>query len=321
MKYSEFKNIVKNGKPSAIYLFEGEDGFFRERGVNLLKSQFVKEPEMNYAVFSGEKLSEKELTASLIAYPFMSEYRLTVLREYYPKKDSLGKELSEYFANPCSGGILAIVNEKPCDTLKKIPSVTVVDCKKEDASIIARWIYAKCLSANVKTDMQTAKTLAEYCLCDMVRIENETEKLICYCLEKKELTVSDVELLVNRDVEYKIYEMTDFVAKKQFAKALDCIYDMIAKGEATQKISVSVYNYFRRLLHVAISDKSDAELSKLLGIQPFAVKKTREQAKGFKKKSLKNAVDLLSERDFSVKSGKSDAEDGFWLDIFKIITL
>ena len=215
--------------------------------------------------------------------------------------------------------ILVIVNEKPSDVLKKFSQINVVDCKKADASIISRYVKGKCATAGVSIDLESAKTLSEFCLNDMTRVENETEKLISYCFDKKQITLEDIELMVVKDTEFKIFEMTDYIGKKQFDQAIMVINDMLSKGENMQRLLVSVYNYFRRLLHVAISDKTDAELAKLFNVKEFAVKKTRTQAKAFKKKSLKQAVDMLTETDYLIKSGRVMPDERIWQNLFSIM--
>ena len=153
----------------------------------------------------------------------------------------------------------------------------------------------------------------------MTRIETETKKLVAYVGEGGVIQKSSLSEMVARDTEYKIYEMTDYIGKKKFDLALTVIKDMMSKGETPQRILVSVYNYFRRLLHASISGKTAGELAVVFGVKEFAAKKTIEQASMFKKRSLKNAVDMLTELDYKIKSGKIDALDGLWLSIFKIM--
>lgn len=319
MNYTEFKNGLEKGEVYPIYLFEGEDAFFRERGLSLLKSKFISQPELNYSVFQGDNFALNDLMSSLTAYPFMSEKRMTVIRDFLPKANGIAKELKGYLEQPIKESILVIVNEKPSEALKKFQQVNVVDCKKADASIISRYVKGKCATAGVSIDLESAKTLSEFCLNDMTRVENETEKLISYCFDKKQITIEDIELMVVKDTEFKIFEMTDYIGKKQFDQAILVINDMLSKGENMQRLLVSVYNYFRRLLHVAISDKSDAELAKLLNVKEFAVKKTRTQAKAFKKKSLKQAVDMLTETDYLIKSGRVMPDERIWQNLFSIM--
>lgn len=319
MKYLEFKNGLQDGKSYSVYLFEGEDAYFRERGMNLLKNKFVSEPDLNL-VYLDSDCGVGELIASLEGYPFMSQKRMTVLREFYPKQEFFKSGLKKYLENPSSECILAVLNEKPCDALKKFDSVAVVDCKKADTALLIKWIKAECQNANVNIDGETAKMISTFCLSDMTRIETETNKLISYVGKGNTVTAKDVEEMVARDVEYKIYEMTDYIAKKQFEKALTVIKDMMAKGETAQRILVSVYNYFRRLLHAAISDMTDSELEKAFGVKEAAVVKIKQQARMFKKRSLKSAVDALAEADYRIKCGLNDADEKMYSTIFKIMT-
>ena len=320
MNYTEFKNGLEEGKVFPIYLFEGEDSFFRERGLFLLKNKYLQEPDLNYATFSGEKLNENELISSLTAFPFMSQKRVTLLREYYPKSNSISLELKRYFENPIEDSIFVIINEKPSEVIKKLSNVCVVDCKKADSSIISRYVKGKCAQSGIAIDLESAKTLAEYCLSDMTRVENETEKLISYAFDKKVITLEDIERLVTKDTEYRIFDLTDCIAQKNFDKALTIINELLNKGEPLQRILISLYNYFRRLLHIAISGKTDSQIAETFGIKEYAVKKARAQANSFKKKSLKNAVDILVDTDYLIKSGVADGTDRIWYSIFSVIT-
>ena len=319
MKYVEFKNGLENGQTFSAYLFEGEDAFFRERGLNLLKSKFVSNPELNFTVLEPD-CENDELISSLSAYPFMSEKRLVVIREYYPKQDALKKGLTKYMESPADFSVLAIINEKPCEPLKKISGINFVDCNRADASVLVRWIKAECSNNGVNIQAETAKQIADYCLSDMTRIENETKKLCSYIGSGGEITAQAVDLMVARDTEYKVYEMTDYIAKKKFDLALTVIKDMMGKGETPQRILTAVYNYYRRLLHSAISDMEVTELAQVFGIKEFAAKKTKEQASLFKKRALKSAVDALTDADFKIKSGLIDADEVTWITIFKIMT-
>ena len=42
LKFTEFKNGLNNGDTFSTYLFEGEDAYFRNRGLNLIKDKFFK---------------------------------------------------------------------------------------------------------------------------------------------------------------------------------------------------------------------------------------------------------------------------------------
>lgn len=319
MKYVEFKNGLNDGQEYSVYLFEGEDAFFSESGVALLKNKFIQEPSLNFVNLENDA-STNQIITSLEGYPFMSQKRMTLIREYYPKADALKGGLKAYLENPLSTSILVIVNQKPCEPLKKFSSVCFVDCSKANITLLIKWIKAECSLSNVFIEGECAKKIAEYCLSEMTRIKNETQKLISYVGQGGTITDEIVDNLVSRDLEYKVYELTDYIGKKNFDKALLVIKDMTNKGELESRILSYIYNYFRRLLHVAISDMTNLELAAAFGVQEYAVEKMKQQASMFKKKALKNAVDMLCLADVNIKSGLRDGESYSYLTIFKIMT-
>ena len=322
IKFPEFSNQLNQNKINSIYLFEGEDAYFRIKGVENLKAKVVSEIDLNFASFNGD-VTENELLSSLQSYSFFGDTRLTVIKEFYPDKKVTEGYLKPFLNSPYENSILAIVNEKPCETLKKYPSVCVVDCSKLDVGNLTRMVKGECEKHGVEIQLETAKLLVDDCLANMSKISNELEKLIAYAYETKRIEKQDVELLVSKDTDFKVYKMTECIANRQVNDALTIINDMLAKGDPPQRIISSVYNYFRKLLHVSISSKSLLDLAKVFGVTgsyaEFIMKKTKEQAQKFTPKALKKAVDTLTDFDYKSKSGLIDMSEGMWLSLFKIM--
>lgn len=318
MKFTEFKSNINNFKNSCFYLFEGQDAFFRERGLDLLKTLYVLEPTLNLATFEGAKLNVEEVVSSLNAYPFMSQKRITLIREFYPDKNGVDF-IKSFSLQGYSDSLLVILNEKANENLKKIENVVFVDCNRADINTIVKWIDAQFRKEGKSAEKGAYEKIAEYCLLDMTRISTETNKLISYLGETNTLTNEDVDLMVSKDTEYKIYELTDFIGNRKNDKALSVIYELLGKGETPHRLISSLYNYFRKLLHLAISDKPLTETANLLGMNEYPAKKAKQQSGYFKKKSLKQAVDILTDTDYKIKSGLIDVDEGFWLSLFKII--
>ena len=55
MKFVLFKKSLEGGA-SPIYLFDGEEEYFKKRGEEMLRERFLGEPSLNYSVFHGESL-------------------------------------------------------------------------------------------------------------------------------------------------------------------------------------------------------------------------------------------------------------------------
>lgn len=318
MKYVDFKREIENGDCRSAYLFTGEESYFADQGYALLKNKYLSEPSLNLVTFDGASLEISELISSFYAFPFLSEKRITFVKEFYPNIDAISK-LKEALNSSVSDGILIISNTKECKELEKLNTIAVVECKKAEPSEIARIIKAYCSERNVAIDMQTATSLAEYCLCDMVRVQLEMQKLCDYACESGKITEEILDQLVNRDSDYKIYNMTEYIARKQFDLALTVVKEMIESGSAPMLITASIYKHFRELLHVAISGKSDAELMESLGKRDFQIRKLRSQASMFKVRALKSAVDYLVDADVRIKTGQTLESEQLWLSLFTIM--
>lgn len=319
MKFSEFKNYIQSGEEVKICLFEGEDAYFGESGLRLLREKFVSDTTFDYCDVGVVQSDYSTLKDSLALFPLISEKRLTCVREFYPKADAVKGELKDYLTSPASNSILVIINSKEHEQLKKLSEVTVVECKKADRFTLARWIKGYLGENGVSIELELALTFADYCLLDMTRIKIECDKMCAYAGSGGKITKSDIDLMISAESEHKIYEMTDCIAKKQIGSAIKIIGEMMAKGDTQLRVISSVYTYFRRLLHIALCDKDDRDLAQLLGVKEVVVKINRQQAKKFKPKNLKTAVDELAQAEHKVKSGLTSADEQMWLTIFSIM--
>lgn len=321
MKFAELKKYLAAGQADNIYLITGEDAYFRAKSVESLKSRFVTEPQLNVTVFEGDYALSNfgEVSSALAAYPFLGEKRMVILREFYPKTDFFNREMKSYFSSPVRETVLVIENTKSCDALKKAENAVSIDCDKEDVDMLSKWIVNECAKSGVSIPRATAEKVAEYSLRDMTKIAGETKKLVAFAGEGGAVTDADMEDLVGKDTEYQIYELTECIGKKRYDGAMTILKDMQGKGEPPQRLIVSIYNYFRRLLHISLSPLSDAELAKVLGVKEYAVKKSREQARAFRKKSLKKAVDFLTDGDYLSKCGRADFETVLSSALFEIL--
>ena len=318
MRLAEFKSQIDSKNSCIFCLFYGEETPLAEEGLKYLVDKYVSQPSLNLAKFSDEGVDVETVLASLEIFPFMDEKRITVVKEFYPKEEQL-KKLKNYVANANTTSVLVVINKKKYDPLSKISGATLIECERQTSQALARYIKAKCQEQGVEIDLENAKTIAENCLCDLTLINNEVEKLCAYSHDEGVITKDEIDLLCVKGQDSKIYQMTDYIARKQFDKALSIIDEMLSRGETPQRIINSIFNYFRRLLHVSISDLSDAELSRIFEVKESAIKITRQQSEKFKRKALKQAVDNIIDADFRYKSGKANVDQEMWLTIFNIM--
>lgn len=312
MKYVDFKKFTDENGAQPIYFFEGEEGYFREKGEALLKARFLQEPALDYASFDGSDLKGEKLKTLIEAascFPFVSQKRFVRVTEFYPTEKEYDGYLKAFFENPPSECLLFIVNSAKgkagTAALAKKPNVTFVDCGRSDEETIKRWIYVTCKRAGVYADGIVCGKLASYCVNDMSRIAKETEKLLTYCeaegLDK--WTDELVDALVFPDSDYKIYELANALARKNYAAYMKIVKDLSTRGFNEATLLSSLVGYFKNLYETSLCQGSDREVAATLGIKEYAAKKNREQAAKFSKTELLETYTAVYEAVSGLKGG------------------
>ncbi len=313
MKYVEFKKFTDENGGRPIYLFEGEEVYFRERGETLLKSRFLQDPTLDYTSLDGNALKGdkiKGLTDAVNSFPFLSEKRIVKVSEFYPTDKEYDLYLKELFENPPVDGMLLIVNggkgKAGTAALAKKPNVTFVDCGRSDEETIKKWVYLTCKRAGVYADGITCGKIASYCVYDMSRISMETEKLLGYCQAKgiEKLTDQIVDGLVFPDAEYKKYELANALARRNYSAFMKILSDLSTRGYNETELLSALVSHFKGLYEVSLSRGSDGEIAAALGMKEYAVRKNREQAAKLAKEEILESYRTVYDGISGIKCGE-----------------
>ena len=319
MKFRELKKSLAV-KVEPIYLACGDDAFFVENAARLIIEKCVSIPDVNLTRFESSIVKEDydKFNSALFCYPFMSDKRVVLLKEFYPSASELNL-MRSYFENPCDSTVLVICNVLPSEQLKKQANVTYVDCSKGDYALIKAWVKNATAKENLTIDENAVSALAEFCESDMTRINGETAKLIAYRHGCGSITVDDVRDICAKETDFTLFEIVGFIAEKNYDKAYTAFTDTLDASQDKQKLFVSLYYYFRRLLYVQTSQLSDADIADALGVKEYAVKMSRKQTKAFTPKRLFEIVEGLSALDESFKTGKIEQTSAMWNAVFEVL--
>ena len=312
MKFTELKNDISDGAKS-IYLLEGDDAYFRMKGEEMIKSAFLQMSELNFSSFDGESLKGAQisaLTSALESFPFMSEKRIIKVSGFYPTEIEYETHLKKIFENFPASSILIIVNaetKKGVD-LKRKHAVTYVDCNRADEETVAKWAYLTLKRAGITCSVDVCATIAGYCLCNMSRVALEVEKLIDYKISG-ELTREEVEALVYKDADYRIYEMTNAVARRDYVRYCAVQSELVQKSGDEAAVLSGLFSYFKNSLTMLSASGNDAEVAKLLKMKEYGVKKGREQARAIGEENLKKFVAYVYSAVSDIKTGRTSPKN------------
>lgn len=316
MKFTDLKNDIAQGA-GKIYLLEGEDAYFRQKGEEMIKSAFLTMAELNFSSFDGESLKGSQLTALVSAlknYPFMAEKRIVKVSEFYPTEQEFSTYLSPLFSDFPETSILIIVNtggKKGVDLKRKKP-VTYVDCGKAEPETVARWVYLTLKRAKIAAPVAVCESIAAYCLYNMSRVSCEVQKLIDYKGEG-ELTQAEVDGLVFKDADYRVYELSNAVASKNYDRFCVICEDLRGKGLDETAVLNGLFSFFRNLLSAASSPLSDGAYAAENNLKEYAVRRMREQARAIGEENLKGYAGLCYGNISAIKSGKLTPQSAFLL--------
>ena len=325
MKFVQLAKSLKEGI-APVYLIEGDEVYFRDNAVSAIRAACnIGNPMLNDARYEGETLKGEGLSAlvrALGTLPFLDNMRIVRACEFYPTEKEWETYLKKYCANPCPSTVFLIVNSarKPNTAqLSRKAGVTFVDCSREDEETLARWLFGVSRKMGVQMDADAAQLLVRYCARDAARMRMETEKLAYVLGENATVTRAAVEEYVAKDIEYKIYELTQAASRRNFAQFSEILSDMLGKGSDEYAVLAALISHFRTLCEVGMSAGADAETAKLLGVKPYAVQKNRELVSRLGADRVRTMYEKLYALSSGAKSGiygKTGALDAAVAQIF-----
>ena len=269
--------------------------------------------DFNVNVFDEESFSTDKLFAATELLPIIDEKRLVVIKGGKLSEGDKKRTTEILLHIPKTTVVVVLDYNKNFEFLKK--DFVLVDANRMDKELVKKLITAYLARISKKIDADAMDELIESCNGYLTRIMNELNKLVCFDLDSENITKESVDKLVNKDIEFSVFELTEALSKKDGDKAIRLLKLM----EKDQGVFALISNQFRRLFYASISDLTNAELAGLLGVKEFAIMKARQLAKGFSKAQLKKICSLLEEMDYAVKSGAMLQTNALYLLVFNIL--
>ena len=128
-----------------------------------------------------------------------------------------------------------------------------------------------------------------------------------------QITKEDIDILSIRQFDSVIFDLTDNLGRKNVAKSLEVLGNLIYAKEPIQKILITLYNHFKKLYIVKLCEKYKKDIQENLNLKPnqtFLVSKYKKQAGYFKEDELYNILKQFINLDEKYKDGDIDLNIG-----------
>lgn len=325
LKIEELEKQLKNNQLNSLYLLYGEEFYLLETVVKKIKRQFGELVQgINYIII--DENSVEEIIANIETPAFGYEKKLVLIKDtgllkkdgkrknskLINLKDKLLKYLEENILVIKETNILVFIEEN----VDKTPLFTFLDkngivCKFEYQKPIQieKRLQGICRAYKVKIEPTTISYLIECCGTSMGNLINEIRKLIEYAGENGTITKQTVDLLVNKQIESIIFDLTDDLGKRNVKDAIKVLKNLIYQKEPIQKILITIYNHFKKLYIVKLAQKYNKDIAESLQLKPnqtFLIRKYQMQANYFNENELNKILNKLRNLDYHYKIGDID---------------
>ncbi len=310
------KKIVDNDL-CGLFVFTGEEKYLRRSAKNSFIKKFSEDPasEFNIHRFSEDKISPQKVAEAVESYPVMAERKLiiventkafkTVSEEHKQIWQSVIDNVPEYAS--------IIFDEDEIDgrsgLLKKAKAKGLfVEFKYKTPAELVSFCTKKFSQAGIKVSTKTVDQLVFQCDDGLENIENEVNKLISYCADKKEVTESDVSLMVRKSLQNRIFKMIDEIFERNSSAVFEMLGELKICKESPVKIIALIGRQISMLMKTSllISEGRSSEIAAGIKVSQMVAKIYVEKARNKTIEVLSRMLEDCVNADYMIKNGSVD---------------
>ncbi|HKJ81344.1 MAG TPA: DNA polymerase III subunit delta [Ignavibacteriaceae bacterium] len=325
---SEAVKNLKKGNILPLYFFFGEDSFSIDEALKAVETTVLPHVTSDFdrEVFYGEEKSISDVLGFATAFPFGSDKKLLILKEFEKVKDK--KNLLSYAESPADFTVMVIVHNggiKNTDTVlyKTLAKNNFIyEAKELKGNNLVNWVVDFCEVRKKTISFENALMLVDIVGENRSMIEAQLDKILTYIADKEEISLDDVKSLSTSLKEFSIFDLQDAVSKRDKSRSLKIAYNMLEKGQEPTFIIHMLTRYFTGLARInEMTEKKMNEYAaaRIIGTHPFYLKNYRFARKAFTDRDLHRASEALLKADITVKTTSSDNKSVITLLISEIM--
>ena len=177
------------------------------------------------------------------------------------KEKAVTDAILTYAQNPNPSNILVISSKNALFDEKKQQNLNNsskflcnVDCNRLDEHNILIWIDHYLKDKNVTITESAKRLLIDYTHFYISRISIELNKLASF-VKDRAIDDDDVKLLVNKELEYSVFELTENLSSGNAEATYQILNEMLADKKIAPSVFSLIQNHFRRMFFASITPK------------------------------------------------------------------
>ncbi|MEG0614320.1 MAG: DNA polymerase III subunit delta [Oscillospiraceae bacterium] len=326
---SDLVKEIKSGKIQNAYYFYGKDTMSIENYTKALVKKVIGDADETYNLhrFSNENFSVSDFSDCIEALPVFAEKLCVVVNDLSGETlladdlDFLIKtiknipETTVVIFNTTGLDVtgasryITTKNKKIIDAVAKVGAACDFSFKKP--SELVKLITNKVTKNGASISRPNAELLANTCLCNMVLITNEIEKLTAY-VNGGEVTAETIDKLVTKQLDSKTFDLANAVTRFDIKKSLELLDELFSQRIETILIVAALSMCFVDLYRAksAINARENsASVAADFGYKSnrtFAINNAFRDVHSVSIKHLRFCIKTLADVDIALKSTKID---------------
>lgn len=324
--YNDLVTALRAAPPARVYMLRGEEDFLREQYLGVLRDMCVPEglDSFNYRRINGPKLDMQELAEALEAVPFMGERTLVEVRDFDINRtgDYDGQAFAKLLADIPDWATLAFLFAPGYTPDGRLGPVRAIRKYGVDAQFtpqegvqLIRWVVKHFEQEGKHCPNDVASHLLYVAGPLMNTLLPEISK-VAGAAKGDAVTKQDIDALVERRPDTKVYEMTDMLGRRQYDRAATMLAELLAdKTQSVPGLLYMISEQMRQLYCARLAPRGAEGRAYMLECFPeltsrsFLVPKLMDVAGSFSLSRLARAISLCAECDFSLRDGGNASEN------------
>lgn len=318
--YKEIANAIKKRQFAPIYFFDGDEGFYFDKLIQLFEEQVLTpaERDFNLSVLYGKDVSWKEVINTCRRFPMFSEYQVVILKDAASVSDF--GELIAYVEQPSPTTILVLeYRNKKIDGKTKISKALkekalcfTVEKLKDEA--VPRWMQQFGQEIGFEIGPREAELLTLYLGNDLQKISNEIEKIRINVPSAKSLDGELIQKYIGISREYNVFDFPEAFSSGNKEKMYRMLSFFISSPKAAPMVLVtsSFFTHFFQLYRANFAQRlPEKDWGAAIGVSPYFAKnvvaKTRKWPQ-HKVEAILMVIAHYNAKAVGINSNESDAE-------------
>lgn len=311
----------------------GDEKLLMEQKLNALKKKYhIYEEDMNIMTYWCQETPMSAIIEDALTPPFLSEYKMIVVKNPLFLTTQKQKDVSEddikmfleYLSRDNPTTLFVIYHDqRNFDERKKVvkalrKSTQFIEVEKMDYHQLYKATSVAIKNRGCEIEEDALELFLSRMPNDLLEISQEVNKI---CLYSNHITREVIDVMVVKQVEENVFELTKAILNKELAKSIQIYKDLVMNNEEPIKLIVLIANSMRLLYQVKLLDRkgyNDREIGQILSLNPYRLKYIRQDGKDYEIKELLTKIEELSQLDIDIKTGKIDKYRGLELFLMRL---